>query len=223
MGSALLHAACGARRGPGAADGQARRVPRRAGDLSGQAPAGVGARRHLRVADADGGFEWALPDEQVLAAINAGMREVTTSLHGRRIYEVMHVWETDPAAAAQSPESAVFAELWQRPDKHVFSTTLDAVRTERTTLHRTFDPGHIAKLKAAGDGVWTIDGPTLAAHALRAGLVDEVEVIAAPDLVGGGLPAFPDGLRAALRLTDLRRFGNGMTWQTYEVKGALDG
>lgn len=63
-----------------------------------------------------------------------------------------------------------------------------------------FDPEHIARMKAAGDGVWTIDGPTLAAHALRVGLVDEVEVIAAPALVGGGPPAFRDGIRTALRL-----------------------
>ncbi|MBW3604372.1 MAG: dihydrofolate reductase family protein [Actinobacteria bacterium] len=174
------------------------------------------------VADADGGFDWAVPDEEVLAAINAGMREVTTSLHGRRIYELMHVWETDPAAAAQSPESAVSAQLWRRPDKHVFSTTLDAVRTERTTLHRTFDPAEIARMKAAGAGVWMIDGPTLAAHALRAGLVDQVEVINAPALVGGGLPAFPDGIRNALRLTGVHRFDNGMTCQTYDVEGGLE-
>lgn len=175
------------------------------------------------VADADGGFDWAVPDEEVLAVINAATAEMSTYLMGRRIYEVMHVWETDPAAAAQSPESAAFAEIWQQAEKHVYSTTLDDVRTRRTTLHRTFDPTEVARMVAAGEGVWSVEGPTLAATALRAGLVDELDVITAPALVGSGLPAFGDGIRLALRTTAVHRFTNGMTRTTSEVVGPIAG
>ena len=68
------------------------------------------------VADEDGSFDWAMPDEQVHAFVNDLMRPVGTHLYGRRLYEVMAGWETDPTLAAQSPVMRDFAELWQAAD-----------------------------------------------------------------------------------------------------------
>ena len=84
--------------------------------------------------DAAGEFEWAVPDEEVIAALNADAETVSTYLYGRRMYEAMAVWETDPSAAAQSPESAKFAATWRRAHKVVFSTTLDRLTLDRLTL-----------------------------------------------------------------------------------------
>lgn len=171
------------------------------------------------IADADGRFDWAEPDDvEVLGFINELGQEVTTYLYGRRMYELMQVWETDPAAAAMSPGSAEFARQWQQARKVVFSTTLPRVSTTRTTLERTFDPGRVRELKAAADGDLYIEGPTLAAHALRAGLVDRFQVILAPVVVGGGKRYYPDGVRLDLRLQEVRRFGNGMAYLDYDVR-----
>ncbi|HLS25381.1 MAG TPA: dihydrofolate reductase family protein, partial [Beutenbergiaceae bacterium] len=93
------------------------------------------------VADERGDFgSWARPDEEVLAAVNDQTAQVGTFLYGRRMYQLMSVWETDPQVVAQSPGSADFARLWQRADKVVFSTTIQHVPTARTVLYRQFDP-----------------------------------------------------------------------------------
>jgi dihydrofolate reductase len=161
------------------------------------------------VADEDGSFDWAVPDEQVHAFVNDLMRPVGTHLYGRRLYEVMAGWETDPTLAEQSPVSADFAGLWQAADKIVYSTTLETVSTARTRIERAFDPDAVRELKAASDRDLLVGGPELAARAFAAGLVDEVHLFLAPIIVGGGKRSLPDHVRLELELLDERRFGNG--------------
>lgn len=170
------------------------------------------------IADRSGGFDWAVPDEEVLAFINERERSVGAYLLGRRMYELMTAWETDPAAAAQSPESAEFARTWQAAQKVVYSTTLDAVSTTRTRLERRFDPAAVDRLKRAAPADLNVSGPSLAAHAFRAGLVDEVQLTIAPVIIGGGKSCYPDDVRLDLGLTGMRRFGNGMSWLRYDVR-----
>lgn len=170
------------------------------------------------IADESGGFDWAVPDEEVLDFINAAERDIGTYLYGRTIYEMMTGWENDPALAAQSPKSAEFAEIWQAAQKVVFSRTLESVSTQRTRLERSFDPGLVRQLKAdAGDDL-NVSGAHLAASAWRAGLIDECHVFVAPMLVGGGQRMFPDNLRQPLILLDERRFANGMVFLRYAVR-----
>lgn len=171
------------------------------------------------VNDANGEFDWGAPSEEVLDAINDEMAGVSTYLYGRRIYELMRVWELDPAfAAGDSPGSARFARLWQEAEKIVYSTTLPEVTTARTRLERTFDPEAVRRLKAESAGDLTVDGPTLAAHALRHGLVDEISPLVSPVVLGGGLPLLPPGLRLDLVLTDTRRFDSGAVRLSYAVR-----
>ena len=91
------------------------------------------------VADEDGSFDWAVPDEEVHAFINDLERPVGTYLYGRRMYEVMAAWETDPTLAPQSPATRDFAGIWQAADKVVYSRTLEAPSTARTRIERDFD------------------------------------------------------------------------------------
>ena len=168
--------------------------------------------------DEDGRFDWAVPDEEVIAAINQQMAGISTYLYGRRMYDTLKVWETDPSLAEGSPAEAAFAAIWQRADKVVFSSTLASVETRRTELRRTFDPQEVAQLKDTSDGDLTIEGPTLAVHAFRAGLVDEVHLLVVPVIIGGGLRVHPDGVRLDLDLLDERRFGNGMVQLRYAAR-----
>ena len=170
------------------------------------------------VADEDGNFDWAAPDEQVHAFVNDLMRPVGTHLYGRRLYEVMAGWETDPTLAAQSPVMRDFAELWQAADKIVYSTTLATPSTARTRIERAFDPQAVRELKAAADRDLLVGGPELAAHAFAAGLVDECGLLLAPIIVGGGKRALPDHVRLRLELLDERRFGNGMVHLRYHAR-----
>jgi dihydrofolate reductase len=159
------------------------------------------------VADEAGDFGFAFPDPEVLDVVNADTAEVGTFLHGRRMYELMQGWETDPTWADGDPGSAAFAAHWQRADKVVVSTTLrpDQVVTQRTRLVHSFDPAEVTALVRGAELDVTVDGPTLAAHAFRAGLVDEVRLLLAPAVVGRGLKALPDDVPLALELLSTRR------------------
>ena len=170
------------------------------------------------IADEDGNFDWAVPDEEVLTFINDLERPIGTYLYGRRLYEMMIGWEADPTLADQSPVMRDFAEIWQRAHKIVYSRTLESVSTARTRIERDFDLEAVRQVKAATADDLTVGGPDLAAHALRAGLVDECHLFVAPIVVGGGKQFFPDHVRVKLELLDERRFGNGMVHLRYRIR-----
>jgi dihydrofolate reductase len=170
------------------------------------------------IADEDGNFDWGAPDEGYYSFINDLERPIGTYLYGRRLYELMAVWETDPAAAAQSPGAGEFARIWQAADKIVYSRTLQAAATARTRIERDFDPEAVRQLKAAAERDLTVGGPTLGAHAITAGLVDEYHLIVWPVVLGGGKPFLPDRVRLRLELLDERRLGNGVVHLRYRTQ-----
>ncbi len=172
------------------------------------------------IEDLDGNFEWAMPDEEAHSFMNNLERAAGTYLYGRRMYEIMMVWETDPNLIAESPITRDFAETWQAANKIVYSKTLETVSTRRTQLERTFDPEAIRHLKETVEDNIIIAGPGLAAHAFRAGLIDECHLFLVPILVGGGKSALPDNLRLELELLEERRFGNGMVYLHYRTRQA---
>ncbi len=169
------------------------------------------------IEDADGNFDWAMPDEEVHRFINNLERAAGTYLFGRRMYETMMVWETDPNLAADSPLTRDFAEIWQAANKIVYSRTLEAVSTRKTQIERNFDPKAIRQLKETTEHDILIGGPNLAAHAFRSGLIDECHLFLTPIIVGGGKPSLPDNVRLELELMEERRFGNGMVFLRYRV------
>ena len=167
--------------------------------------------------DARGGFDWAPPDDDVFASITELMRSAGTYLYGRRMYDTMAVWETDPALATRSDLMRNFANAWQAADKVVYSTTLAAVPTANTRLERHFDPDAVRDLKAAAGSDLLVGGPTLAAQALKAGLVDECHLFVWPVVLGGGKPALVTDMRADLELLDEHRFSNGVVHLRYRT------
>jgi dihydrofolate reductase len=171
------------------------------------------------ISDEDGRFDWAVPDEGVHTFVNDLVRPVGTYLYGRRMYEVMAVWETVLSRADQPPVERDFAQIWQAADKIVYSTTLETVTTARTRIERDFDPEAVRQIKSQASHDLNVGGPDLAGHALKAGLVDECHLFVAPIVVGGGNPIFPGHLRVELELLDERRFGNGMVYLRYRTRG----
>jgi dihydrofolate reductase len=167
------------------------------------------------VADEDGKFDWAEPDEEVHRFVNDLARPVGTYLFGRRMYEVMKAWETvgldDVPAFIRD-----FAEIWQAADKIVYSGTLEEVASARTRIEREFDPEAVRQLKDAAGRDLAVGGPDLAAQAFKAGLVDECQLFLAPIVVGGGNQALPND-RLKLELLDERRFGNGTVYLRYRT------
>jgi len=171
------------------------------------------------IEDERGVFDLFTPDDDVFASTTDLLRTVGTFLYGRRLYETMAVWETDPALAAQSDLMADFATAWQAASKVVYSTTLATVSTANTRLERHFNPTAVRELKAAASSDLTIGGANLAAQALKAGLVDECQLFVWPLAIGGGKPALPTDTRVDLELLDERRFGNGVLLLRYRPLG----
>jgi len=166
------------------------------------------------VADEDGNFDWAEPDEEVHAFVNDLERPIGTYLYGRRLYEVMVAWET---ITDEHPFVQDYAQIWRGADKIVFSRSLEAVSSERTRIERSLDPDAVRKMKSVSDRDISVGGPTLAAQAIRAGLVDEIRLFLAPAVVGGGTRALPDDVRLKLELLDERRFDNGTVHLHYRT------
>ena len=167
------------------------------------------------IADEDGKFDWSVPDDEVHGFLNDLERSVGTNLYGRRMYEVMAPWET---LADQRPVMKDFALSWRAADKVVYSKTLEAASTAKTRIERDFDLAAVRQLKAASERDITVGGPNLAAHAFKAGLVDECHLLLAPIVVGGGKQSLPDNVRLELELLDERRFGNGVVYLRYRTK-----
>ena len=170
------------------------------------------------VADDDGNFDWAAPDEEVHTFVNDLERQVGTYLYGRRMYEVMVYWETAHTLADQPPHIRDFAEFWHAADKIVYSTTLETVSSARTRIERDFDPQAVRQLKARTGRDITVGGSDLAAQAMRAGLVDECHLFVTPIVLGGGNPSLPNNVRLELELLDERSFGNGVVHLHYRTR-----
>jgi dihydrofolate reductase len=169
------------------------------------------------VADENGRFDWAEPDEEVHSFVNDLYRPVGTFLFGRRMYEVLVAWEK-LELGDQPPYIQDFAEIWRAADKVVYSKTLETASSTRTRIERDFEPEAVRQLKATAERDLGVGGPDLAAQALEAGLVDEIHLVVAPVVVGGGIQAFPDKVRLELELLDERRFGNGMVHLRYRTR-----
>jgi len=172
------------------------------------------------VEDAAGTFDWAAPDDEVHRFVNNLERPVGTYLYGRRMYETMLYWETAHAVPGQPSSVREFTGIWQAADKIVFSKTLESVSSARTRIERDFDPGMVRQLKSAPEHDMTVGGADLAGQAITAGLVEELQLLLGPVVVGGGKRALPDGVRTDLDLLDTRRFAGIAVFLRYRPKSA---
>jgi dihydrofolate reductase len=170
------------------------------------------------VTDEEGNFDWAAPDEDVHAFVNDLERPIGTYLYGRRMYDTMLYWETAHTLADQPAVAQDFTEIWRAADKVVYSRTLDTVSSARTRIVRDFDPEAVRQMKARAGRDISVGGPALAAQAIKAGLVDEVQLFLTPIVVGGGNRAFPYDVRLNLELVDERRFGTGVVYVRYRIE-----
>lgn len=171
------------------------------------------------VADAAGKFDWAEPDEWVHTFVNQLQRPIGANLLGRRMYELMSAWETLGTRGDEPAYIREFGELWRASDKVVYSTTLGSAFAARTRIERDFEPDAVRRMKDELVADISIGGPTLAAQAIAAGLVDEYQMFVVPVVVGGGTRCLPDGIRLDLQLVDQRRFDNGTVYVSYRPVG----
>lgn len=171
------------------------------------------------VEDAEGKFDWAVPDAELHAYINEQERGVGTYLYGRRLYETMRYWEDNGDGPGDSDITADFAAIWRAAEKVVYSRTLESASTARTRIEREFDPEAVRALKEAADRDLGVGGAELAGVALAAGLVDEVNLFLHPVAVGGGKPALPVGDRLDLELLDQHHFESGVLHLRYRPRG----
>ncbi len=163
-------------------------------------------------------MDWALPDEEISVFINDVHRPIGTYLYGRKEYETMAVWQTPDVIPGLTPAMMDFGRIWQAADKIVFSKSLEAVSTPKTRLEREFEPQAVRDLKAQLPHDISVAGPNLATQAIRAGLVDEFQLLVVPFMLGGGVRVLPGNVVVKLDLLDERRFGNGWVYLRYRTR-----
>jgi dihydrofolate reductase len=172
------------------------------------------------IEDERGAFDWGAPDEEVHSFVNELIRPVGTYLYGRRMYETMVYWETAQSLADQQSCEREFTDIWQAADKIVYSKSLRAVSSAKTRIEREFDPLVIQEMKANEKRDITVSGPNLAAHAFRAGLVDEYQILLMPVVLGAGKPSLPNNVRLDCELLNERRFSSGAVFLHYRMSMA---
>jgi dihydrofolate reductase len=166
------------------------------------------------IADRNGGFEWGAPSDELFRFHLEQVGELGGYLLGRRLYETMLVWETDPSLRDGEAESA-FADVWSALPKTVFSRTLDSVQGN-ARLAEASVPEEIATALEATDRDVAIGGAGLAAQAFELGLVDELRMFRHPIVVGGGTPFLPPVTEAVpLDLIETRTFGSRVIFERY--------
>jgi dihydrofolate reductase len=166
----------------------------------------------------DENYDWSAPDEEVLTFINDLMRPIGMYLYGRKNYQTMAIWETPEVIPGPRPAVLNFGQIWQSADKIVYSKSLETVSTPKTRLEREFDTQAVCDLKAQLPHDVSVAGPTLAAHAIRAGLVDEYHLLVVPMMLGGGKRVLPGDVCVKLDLVDERRFTNGWVYLRYHAR-----
>jgi len=161
---------------------------------------------------------WGLEGPEYLAWLGEQPERDYTILMGANTYRLMYGFAAQFEATDEpmGDEGAAITELASM-DKVVFSSTLEAPLEWATRLERQLDAQLVDESKAASRGDLTIGGPTLAAEALRLDLVDVVELLWCPVLLGGGIPVLSAGVRRDLRLRRERRFRNGVVQAAYDV------
>lgn len=163
-------------------------------------------------------MDWSVPDEEVSTFINDRHRPIGTYLYGRKNYETMTVWETPDVIPGRTSAMMDFGRIWQAADKIVYSKSLETASTPKTRLEREFDPQAVRDLKIQLPHDILVEGPNLAAQAIRAGLVDEYHLLVVPVVIGGGKRVLPSNLEVKLDLLDERRVGSGWVYLHYRTR-----
>jgi dihydrofolate reductase len=172
------------------------------------------------IADESGSPDWSAPDDEVFAFISELLRPMGAYLYGRKMYQTMAVWSTPELIPGVTPAMRDFARLWQAARKIVYSRSLATVDTPDTRLEREFDAAAVRDLKARSSADMSVGGPTLAAEAIRAGLVDEYQLLVVPAILGGGRRVWLADIATRLELLDERRFADGTVYLRYGVSTA---
>src|SRR5881392_971313 len=166
------------------------------------------------IADREGAFAWTVPDEEQFRFHTAQVRELGGHLCGRKLYETMLVWETDPSMRENKLDAA-FADVWCAIPKVVFSRTLDSVQGNARLAEASLAEEVAAAVDATDKDV-SIGGAGLAAQAIELGLVDELRIFRYPVVVGGGTPFLPPVTEdVPLDLVETRTFGSRVIFERY--------
>jgi dihydrofolate reductase len=163
------------------------------------------------IADREGAFDWGAPSDDLFAFHLEQVSGLDGYLLGRRLYETMRVWETDPSLQTDEMRAA-FADVWCALPKIVFSRTLDGVEGNARLAE-----GSLAdEVAAAADRDVSIGGAGLAASAIELDLVDELRMFRHPVVVGGGTPFLPPiTAERTLDLVETRTFGSRVIFERY--------
>jgi dihydrofolate reductase len=166
------------------------------------------------IADREGAFEWSVPDEELFRFHTVQTRELGGFLLGRKLYETMLVWETDPSMR-ETEADAAFADVWCAIPKVVFSRTLDSVQGNARLAEASVAEEAAAALEATDKDIG-IGGAGLAAAAIELGLIDELRMFRYPVVVGGGTPFLPPVTEdVPLDLIETKTFGSQVICERY--------
>ena len=167
----------------------------------------------------DGDLGWGVPSDELFQWWSDRVGATGLALYGRKLWEAMSShWPTADQQPGATPAQIEFVRRWRDMPKVVFSSTTSAVHSN-ARLATGDAVTEITRLKTEDGGPMDVAGATLAATAMRAGLIDEYALVTHPVLVGGGTPFFtPLDKWVNLNLVETRTFPGGVLLSRYETR-----
>ncbi|WP_231443946.1 dihydrofolate reductase family protein [Brevibacterium zhoupengii] len=162
---------------------------------------------------------WSAPNDEVFQWWSDRVGTTELALYGRRLWEGMSsFWPHADQQRDVTPEQLEYARRWMEMPKAVFSSTLSTLGWNARLVSGDA-ASEIARFKSEDGGPMDIGGATLAATAMRAGLIDEYILVTYPVLVGGGTPFFtPLDSWVNMNLVETQSFPDGVHLTRYETR-----
>jgi len=171
--------------------------------------------------DVNGNFDWAQPNETIHNYINEFEKLTSLFICGRKMYDVMKIWENFPDLQKMPKYIIEYANIWKMYKKIVFSESKIKIETANTILKNSIDRKDIKKIKELEKGIISIGGANLASQFLSLELVDEIHVFTFPIVIGSGKKWISTNQKIELEKYESRDFENGVILTKYKVKNNM--
>jgi dihydrofolate reductase len=169
------------------------------------------------IADKNGNFDWAEPQEDVHTYINRLELENGTLILGKNMYSILTFWEDLHDVVKLPKYIQEYQSAWMKEKKYVFSTTLKEVTTINTTLKRELKRTDIEEIKKNEQQNIGIGGANIASQVLAFGLIDELYRFIFPVMIGSGKKWLTNIEPIIFQRLESRDFVNGVTMLHYQV------
>lgn len=171
-----------------------------------------------RINDSDGKIDFHTPDDEILAFVNERHAAFSNHIYDDATYEIMKWWENPKEPESKHEEIQKYTRIWKETHKTVISKKLSRLDPSHYTLLPEITAEALSEIKQHASGDILISGSDLTIAALNYGLLDRIDLMTVPVILGGGVSFFNKLPRIELKLIETCTFTKGWIFSSYKVE-----